>query len=295
MAFNEELAALLEVVAARVDRWTGHDAWVYEPGSPASIEVADTSQKRADGSPWGDRPIQTAYAYAQMATKFTVEMTRCVVPLVRSGRPSPGVESLTRTSLEAGSVAWWLLKEGLTVRQRVCRLQLLRRNSARELAKSIKEVGEDPRTVGGETVAGLEAECRDLGLPKFGKPKSGKKGDELDGEIRRTYTSRVKDFTDDLGCQGAYSIYSGVAHAELGGIWRLFGPDPALVTLAGREPLHLAGCSPRATHAAANYVLKSMMGPMERIALLFGWSSAMADQYGDTVDLINRELARLEP
>jgi hypothetical protein len=28
-------------------------------------------------------------------------------------------------------VAWWLLEPGLTARQRVCRMQLLRRNSAR--------------------------------------------------------------------------------------------------------------------------------------------------------------------
>lgn len=291
MAFNEELAALLGEVAAQVDTWTGHDSWVYEPGSAAATEAADTSQTRADGSPWGDRPIRTAYAYAQMATKITVEMTRCVGTLVGSGRPSPGVESLTRTSLEAGSVAWWLLEAGLSARQRVCRMQLLRRNSARELAKSISEVGEDPSTVGGDTVAGVEAECLALRLPNFGR-----RGDELDGEVRPNYTSRVRDLTDELGCQGAYSIYSGVAHAELGGIWRLFGPDPVLVTLDEREHVHGASGNPKATHAAANCVLKSMMGPVERIALLFGWSStAFADQYGDTVDHINRELARLEP
>jgi hypothetical protein len=79
----------------------------------------------------------------------------------------PGIDAVTRASLEAGSVVWWLLAEGLTARQRVCRMQLLRRNSAREYARSIKEVGEDPGVAGRETVVGIEAECRDLGLAAF--------------------------------------------------------------------------------------------------------------------------------
>ena len=85
---------------------------------------------RLDGSPWGERPVRTAYRYAQMATKLTVEMSRCVGLLVGVGRPAPGIEAVTRASLEADSVVWWLLEEGLTARQRVCRMHLLRRNGA---------------------------------------------------------------------------------------------------------------------------------------------------------------------
>jgi hypothetical protein len=36
-----------------------------------------------------------------------------------------------------------------------------------EYAKTIKEVGEDPGVAGNETLAGIEAECRDLGLAAF--------------------------------------------------------------------------------------------------------------------------------
>jgi hypothetical protein len=39
-----------------------------------------------------------------------------------------------------------------------------------------------------------------------------------------------------------------------------------------------------------------MMGPSERIALLFGWAARQwADEFAQTIDHINRELGRLKP
>jgi hypothetical protein len=76
VGFNEELQALVQEVANRVDRWTAHSAWTFEAGSPASAGVANT-ETRLDGSPWGDRPVRTVYAYAQMATKLAAEFSRC--------------------------------------------------------------------------------------------------------------------------------------------------------------------------------------------------------------------------
>lgn len=79
------------------------------------------------------------------------------------------------------------MEGNLSVRERVCRVQLLRRNSAREYAKSVKKVGEDLTAAGKETAAGIEAKCRDLGLAGFTQ-----KGDELEGQTRPGYTARVK-------------------------------------------------------------------------------------------------------
>jgi phage host-nuclease inhibitor protein Gam len=288
VGFNDELRALVDDVANRVDRWTIQRAWTMEPGSPASAEVAST-EMRLDGTPWGDRPVRTAYAYAQMATKLAAEFSRCAAQLIGADRPAPGIETETRSALEAGSVAWWLLEPGLTARQRVCRMQLLRRNSARELARSIDEVGEDHAVAGKETVAGIEAECRDLGLAPFTQG-----GDKLEGELRLKYTARVKALTDELGNTGAYSIYSGPAHAELAGIWRLFGQTGA--TLPGRQPLYSPVANPEASFAAADSALKSMMGPVERIALLFGWTvPGRGDEISEAIDYVNSEMKRLHP
>ena len=288
MEFNDELQALVDEVANRVDRWTAQSAWTCEPGSLASAESANT-EARDDGTPWGDRPVRTTYAYAQMATKLAAEFARCAAQLIGAGRPAPGIETETRSALEAGSVAWWLLEPGLTARQRVCRMQLLRRNSAREYARSISEVNEDPAVAGNETVAGIEAECHALGLTSFTHG-----GDKLEDQERLTYTKRVKALTGELGNQGAYSIYSGSAHAELAGIWRLFAQTGA--TLPGRQPIYSPAANPQASFAAADGALKSMMGPMERIALLFGWSvPGRGDEISATIDYINGELKRLHP
>jgi hypothetical protein len=288
MEFNDELKTLVDEVASRVDRWTAQPAWTCEPGSPASAEIANT-EVRQDGTPWGDRPVRTAYAYAQMATKLAAEFSRCAALVIGAGRPAPGIETETRSALEAGSVAWWLLEPGLTARQRVCRMQLLRGNSAREFARSIGEVGEDPAVAGNETVAGIEAECRALGLALFTQG-----GDKLEGQVRLKYTKRVQALTDELGNQGAYSIYSGPAHAELAGIWRLFGQTGA--TLPGHEPIYSPVVNPEASFAAADSALKAMMGPAERIALLFGWTvPGRGEEISATIDYMNSEMKRLRP
>jgi len=75
--------------------------------------------------------VRSGYAFAQMATKYTGEMARCIAELLNPSRPPPGFELLARSPLEAASVAWWLLAEGITARQRVCRMQLQRRTSGR--------------------------------------------------------------------------------------------------------------------------------------------------------------------
>jgi hypothetical protein len=168
-------------------------------------------------------------------------------------------------------------------------MQLLRRNSAREYAKSIKEVGEDPAVAGKETVAGIEADCRALGLAAFTQ-----QGNELEGQTRPGYTARVKDMTDELGYQGGYSIYSSAAHAELAGIWRMFGQTGA--TFPAREPVYGPAANAAASYAAADGALKSMMGPMERIALLFGWTvPGRAEEISATIDYMNSEMKRLRP
>ena len=162
MGFYDELQTLLDLVAGRVDQWIAADAWTFEPGSPAAVEVANR-ETRADGSPWGDRPVRSVYQLAQMSTKYTIEMARCIAMLVGVVRPAPATEVLTRSSLEAASIVWWLLEEGLTARQRVCRMQLLRRNSAVEYSRSIAEVGEDPAIGGAESVAAVEAYGQGVG------------------------------------------------------------------------------------------------------------------------------------
>ncbi|MDA8039458.1 MAG: hypothetical protein M0Z69_09915 [Actinomycetota bacterium] len=126
-----------------------------------------------------------------------------------------------------------------------------------------------------------------MGLQPFGQ-----NGNELEGEVRPRYTARVKRFTDDVGYQGAYNIYSGVARAELAGLWRLI-PDTG--TLSDGTPVYAAGPNPRATFSAVDGALKAMMGSMERIVFLFGWTApGRSEEVGSWIDHVNDELARLK-
>lgn len=285
MTIYSDLADLLAKTASRVDVWTGTEYFQIETGSPAALELANT-EIRKDGTPWGDRPLRNVYQYALMETKYTVEMARCIELLVRGERPAPGIEGLTRISLEAGSVVWWLLEENLSARKRLSRMQLLRMNSARELAKSIAAVGADPNVAGQETTANIEAECDLLGLTPFTQ-----KGNELEGETRPSYTDRVKKFTDDIGYDGAYNIYSGVTHAELGGLWRLLQQTGS--NISDRSPIYDARPDPQATLSAVNGALKVMMGCMERIVLHFGWPVVRSEEVGAFVDYLGSEIGSI--
>jgi hypothetical protein len=123
-------------------------------------------------------------------------------------------------------------------------------------------------------------------------PRTGTK--PLEGQTRPGYTARVKALTDELGYQGAYSIYSGVAHGELAGVWRLFGETGA--TVPGRKPVYGPVANPEASFAAADGTLKSMMGPAERIALLFGWPvPGRGEEVSVTIDYMNAEMKRPRP
>jgi hypothetical protein len=79
--------------------------------------------------------------------------------------------------------------------------------------------------------------------------------------------------------------------------WRGYGGclgRPAAVP--GREPVYGAVAKPEASFAAADGTLKSMMGPVERIALLFGWPApGLGEEAGATIDYVNSELKRLRP
>jgi len=167
-------------------------------------------------------------------------------------------------------------------------MQLLRRYSAREHANSIAEVGEDPGVAGKETVAAIEADCHDLGLAGFTQD-----GYKLEGQTRLRYTKRMKEFADDLGFQGGYSIYSGVAHGELAGVWRLFGETGA--TVPGRDPIYGPAANPEASFAAASGALRSMMGPVSGILLLAWTSVAGATTRGQWENWEPDQISNLPP
>jgi len=100
----------------------------------------------------------------------------------------------------------------------------------------------------------------------------------------------VKRFTDAVGYQGSYNLYSGVAHAEPAGLWRLFRQTGTLP--ADGAPVYDAGPDPRATFSSVDGALKAMMGCMTRIVFLFGWTApGRSEEAAAWIDHNNDELA----
>jgi hypothetical protein len=68
------------------------------------------------------------------------------------------------------------------------------------------------------------------------------------------------------------------------------------MTLSGRESIYGPVANPNTSFAAANSALISMMGPIERIALLFGWTmSSRGEEISATISYMNSEMSRLHP
>lgn len=154
---------------------------------------------------------------------------------------------------------------------------------------SIAAIGAKPSVAGAETVSGIKDECQSLGLAPFDHDGKG-----LEGQMRPSYTERVKAFTVHFGYRGGYNIYSAVAHAELAGLWRLFGQTG--VEAGSGSPIYAPAPDAGATFAAADGALKAMVGPMQRVALLFGWPApGLLAEVDETIDQINEVLARVRP
>jgi hypothetical protein len=115
MPIYSELAALLEDVAGRVDRWTRQEAWEPEPRSPGAAELANT-EVRAGRLAVGGAPHADCIPAGQMQMKMVVEYARSTALLVAAERPPPAIEVETRAALEAASVTWWLFAPRLTAR-----------------------------------------------------------------------------------------------------------------------------------------------------------------------------------
>lgn len=296
MSQEQELQKLVWDVTDKVEGWTYPGRWQAEPGSEAASEFANNEQ-RPDGTTWGDGPVQAAFAYAQMAMMATIQHGRAVATLVHPSRPILPQEALTRSALEAASVAWWLLEPGLGARRRVARMQVLRLNSATEDQKTLNvlaKAGVNVSGIGGETVPFVKSYSAALGLATFTESRKGRGYDQCESEIRPGYTKRVTQLTDAAGFHGAYPIYSGVAHAELNGLWRVFS-NGATAAAGGQRSYHIAP-DYEATFHAAHGALVSLLYPLMRVASVFGWPSpGRVDNLNALIDGVDTEMARLRP
>ncbi len=263
--------------------WLPGTGWRPAWQSEAAGDLSN-SEVRADGSAWGDVPVQTAYAAAAIFLLTATDCLRAMADSVNVLTTTYTSGVLARAVMEPGAQAWWLLEGGIGARRRVIRSVLIRACSARWLGKAVtaadpagkpSDYGEDQATVQAyATALGLSYTCNS-------------KKTECEGELLPGYTNRATEFEKAVGVGAAYSIYSGAAHAELYAVmqgWRNAGPPHPPGTLLERWPDREAVWT--SVIIAAGFVMIPAFDALSRL----DWK-ARKKQAADSMRK-NRELAR---
>lgn len=212
----DEIHAFLTRTCEDAGRWLPGTGWQPAWQSEAEGEIGN-GELRADGSPWGKKPVRTAYAAATVFLFAALDALLALRDSVNVSSTSyvPGV--LSRATMEAGSQTFWLLEPGIGARRRVIRSVLVRAGSAANLKETV-EAGAPTETVSdyGEDPAIVEVYAQGLGLAYAEKKgQHGRKALECEGDRLPSYTARAVALETAMKMSAGYRIYSGAAHAEL--------------------------------------------------------------------------------
>lgn len=112
-----EGTAALQATVDFGTRHLGSAKWEPRPGSPAAGELANT-EVRQDGSPWGEDPVRTAYAAANLMMTGVLDNLAGLRQLLADQMPVIGPTVIARSAIEIASGAWWLMEPGIAARRR---------------------------------------------------------------------------------------------------------------------------------------------------------------------------------
>lgn len=131
------LVALDSALAATVDfgiRVLKAPRWQPAPDSEASREVTSLPT-RWDGSAWDEDTARWTYAAASLLMTGVIDNLGSIRDLIGEPMPAIGPRVLTRSAMEIGATAWWLMEPGIGVRHRTCRHLVLSLVSSRRAAQ----------------------------------------------------------------------------------------------------------------------------------------------------------------
>lgn len=264
-------AQLLRTTADTAEEISSADFWKEQPGSEASREIERVNN--GNESLITEFAVRTAYSAAQMGVHVCVQHARAASEIVGLEISPLSVEVLARAAVDVAASTWWITEEGIGARRRVCRLQLIRMNSAMELRKVMDEIGiSNADRKYGETEEDVAAYSERMGIEPFINIARLGRNVGCEKEVRPTYSARAKSLLKFYGGDAAYMMYSGSTHGELWSIWRNFRDEqnPLDETNPGRRlaPNRVA------LHSAVNVILLSMVSQIDAIGRMFGWSAS---------------------
>jgi hypothetical protein len=221
----EELGEALSATVTFGHRHLGLDVWEPAAGSEAAAELAST-ESRADGSPWDEQVLRTAYAVANLLTTAVLDDLCSVQRLLGEPMPVIGVPVVARSAIEIGHRVWWLMESGIGARRRACRELVLSLTSARRA----KQVARGFQAGPGVTEA-LGQEQRvlqriaDLGLatPTGGYSPSIE-GETCPSATVGTAAMLIGAFPAGTSSEVVYRVYSAVMHGEIYGLMNFMAP-----------------------------------------------------------------------
>ena len=269
---NAELsgyAQLLRTTADTAEEISSLDFWKEQSGSEASREIDSVSN--GNESLITEFAIRTAYSAAQMGVHVCVQHARAASEIVGLEISPLSIEVLARAAIDVAATTWWITEDGIGVRRRVCRLQLIRMNSAMELQKVLDEIGvsnADRRY--GETEDDVAAYSQRMGIEPFVNIARLGRNAGCEKELRPTYSARANSLLKFYGGDAAYMMYSGSTHGELWSIWRNFRDEES--TLSETNPGRRLAPNRVALHSAVNVIFLSMVSQIDAIGRMFGWS-----------------------
>ena len=151
----------LEVTLRFGNRHLGPAEWEPAANSEAAAELAST-EKRADGTLWGENPPRTAYAAANLMMTAVLDNLAGIGKLLDDQMPVIGPTILARSAIEIAASVFWLMEPDIGVVNRVCRELALSLTSARRAGQIAREFQDQGFTLPAEVAAVAQDEARVL-------------------------------------------------------------------------------------------------------------------------------------
>jgi hypothetical protein len=290
------LRALIAETAQLLESVMDHDGlWCAPPaGSEAAGDLANA--ETGPSGAWGEAPVRDAMDIVWMALGLAGENAQAAAVLLgkparfsrlrgirwfqRAGplapRTSFPAEVLSRSVIEAASLAFWLTESGLDVKARVARQIVYRMNGATRMEEALDGMGGprpgEQRRDYGELADDVRQAAADLGLPLT---RPGRQWD-CGGQAYPGYLDRAASLSASFARtpKVPYQVYSGVAHAELWGLWRGYAQLPRNGHPHDRQQLSF---TPLNVHSAVQALVGAITSAARRSAGYLGATAVEAE------------------
>ncbi len=266
----------LEVTLRVGDRHLGAGKWEPAAGSEAAAELTNT-ETRANGDPWGEDPLRTAYAVANLMMIGVRDNLTGINQLLDDQMAVIGPTIVARSAIEIASGAWWLMESGIGARRRVCRELVLSLISARRTAQIASEFQAQGFPLIPEVAAAAQQEAQvlqriaDLGIaPPTGtrfSPNVG--GEQAMNDTDATAAMLKAVISPSAPPEFVYRAYSAITHGQIYGLMNFMTPDSAGL-------LHW-NLPPEVLDSTVQLAIAAFREVYQRIQTVMGWGKLEPD------------------